>query len=300
MTDRLDTIAIFVAVAEHESFAEAARQLGRTPAAVTRAIATLESQLRTRLLNRTTRSVSLTDDGARYLDVCKRLLAVYDELQDLEIGSEAPPHGTLHVTAPVVFGRLHVVPAIASFLERFPHVDVQARLTDRVVSLVEEGLDVGVRLGELPDSSLRAVNVGHVHMAVYGAPDYLARRGTPVTVDDLASHALISCSGVTPTPRRWSVKGARGDGVAVRPRLTVNTADAAADAAAAGLGLAFLVSYQVEAHVRAGRLRQVLEDCATSPFPIQIVHPAGRYEPTRLRMFVEHVAAELRRKFARS
>lgn len=301
MTDRLDTIAIFVAVAEHESFAEAARRLGRTPAAVTRAVAALEDQLKTRLLNRTTRSVSLTDDGVRYLEVCRRLLGAYDELQALDIGSEAPPHGNLHVTAPAVFGRLHVLPAITSFLARYPQVDVRAALLDRVVSLIDEGFDVGVRLGNLPDSSLRAVTVGHVHMAVYGSPDYLTRHGTPKVPGDLIQHTIVSCSGMTNVPEYWSFEGARGvDGVAVKPRLVVNTADAAADAAASGLGLTYLVSYQVETYLRSGRLREVLGDYIAPSFPIHIVHPAGRFVPTRVRLFIEHTAAELRRKFARA
>jgi DNA-binding transcriptional LysR family regulator len=301
MSDRLDTIVIFAAVAEHESFAEAARRLGRTPAAVTRAVAALEDQLKTRLLNRTTRSVSLTDDGQRYLEVCRRLLGTWDELQGLEIGSEAPPHGRLNITAPAVFGRLHVLPAVASFLERYPLVDVRAVLLDRVVSLVDEGLDVGVRLGDLPDSSLRAVNVGSVHMAVYGSPDYLARTGAPRMPHDLARHSIISCSGMTSVPEHWSFDGVKGvDGVAVKPRLVVNTADAAADVAASGLGLTYLVSYQVEAHVKAGRLRQVLSDYIAPAFPIHIVHPAGRFVPTKVRLFVEHIASELRAKFART
>ncbi len=298
MSDRLDTITIFVAVAEHESFSAAARHLGRTPAAVTRAVAALEGQLRTRLLNRTTRSVSLTDDGVRYLDVSRRLLAAYNEMQGLEIGSEAPPHGLLHVTAPTMFGRLHIIPVIASFLERFPLVDVRALLLDRVVSLVEEGLDIGVRMGDLPDSSLSAVRVGHVYMSVYGSPSYLERRGTPETPHDLRTHDTISCLGMTPVPELWSFEGTRGIfGVPVKPRLVVNTTDAAADAAATGLGLTFLVSYQVDAHVQAGRLREALPDYRTPPIPIHLVHPAGRFVPTRVRMFIDHAVDELRRKF---
>ena len=298
MSDRLDIISIFVAVAERESFAEAARQLGRTPAAVTRAVAALEDQLRTRLLNRTTRSVSLTDEGMRYLEVSRRLLAAYNEMQGLEIGSEAPPHGLLHVTAPAMFGRLHIIPAVTSFLERFPLVDVRVMLLDRVVSLVDEGLDVGVRLGELPDSSLRAVRVGHVHMAVYGSPAYIARRCAPQTPHDLSRHDTISCLAITPVPDYWSFEGTKGiDGVTVKPRLVVNAADGAAEAAVAGLGLTFLVSYQVEAQLKAGQLQKVLADYVPPPIPIHIVHPAGRFVPTKVRMFIEHAAEELRRKF---
>lgn len=297
MSDRLDNIAIFVAVAEHESFAEAGRRLGRTPAAVTRAVAALEEQLRTRLLNRTTRSVSLTDDGQRYLDVCRRLLACHDELQGLEIGSQAAPHGTLNVTAPATFGRLHVVPSIAGFLERHPLVDVRAVLVDRVVSLVDEGFDAGVRMGELPDSSLRAVKAGHVHMGIYASPDYLARRGTPLAPDDLARHNTISCSTMSSVAERWWFGGHSSEGLAIKPRLVVNSADAAADAAASGLGLTFLVSYQVEAHVQSGRLVEVLGQFRTPPIPIHVVHPAGRFVATKVRLFVDHIGQDLRKRF---
>jgi DNA-binding transcriptional LysR family regulator len=299
MSDRIETILIFVAVAEHGSFAEAARRMGRTPAAVTRAVAALEEQLRTRLLNRTTRSVSLTDDGIRYLDVCRRLIAVHEELLGLEIGSEAEPHGTLHMTAPSMFGRLHVLPSIAGFLEKFPRVDVRAMLLDRVVSLVDEGLDVGVRLGELPDSSLRAVKVGEVYPSVYGSPAYLARRGRPQTPHDLARHDIVSCTTTAPIPDRWSFGGVKGvEAVAVVPRLVTNATDAAAEAAALGLGLTFLVSYQVDAQERAGRLERVLLDYALPAIPIHIVHPAGRFVPTKVRLFIDHVGQDLRRSFA--
>jgi DNA-binding transcriptional LysR family regulator len=275
MTDRLDSIAIFVAVAELESFAEAARRLNRTPAAVTRAVAALEEQLRTRLLNRTTRSVALTEAGARYLDAGRRLLGAYEDLRVVEMDSKAAPHGKLNVTAPAMFGRLHVLPALAGLLDRFPGLEASALLVDRVVSLIDEGLDVGVRLGKLPDSSLRGIGVGHVYLAVYASPDYLAARGVPETPRDLGDHATISSLAITPIPDRWSFEGAGGfGGVAVKPRLVVNTTDGAAEAAASGLGLTYLASYQAEAHVRTGRLKRVLAEFQPPSIPIHIVHPA--------------------------
>src|ERR1700678_2657394 len=177
MTDRLDTIAMFVAVAELGGFAAAARRLNRDPAAVTRAVAALEAELRVRLLNRTTRSVALTDEGARYLDGCRRLLASYDDLRALGDGDQAEPRGSIGVTTTGMFGRLHVLPSIVRFMERYPLVDVRAMFVDRIVSLVDEGLDVGVRIGNLPDSSLRATRVGQVYLSLYASPDYLARHG---------------------------------------------------------------------------------------------------------------------------
>ena len=160
MQDRLDALTIFVAVAEQQSFAEAARQLSRSPASVTRGVAALEERLQTRLFNRTTRSVALTDAGARYLENCRRLLAAHDELEAVNLGERVQPRGWINVTAPVMFGRLHVVPLVQEFLGKYPQVDVRLLLLDRVVSLVDEGLDLGVRIGQLPDSSLRAVLVG--------------------------------------------------------------------------------------------------------------------------------------------
>ncbi|MBU6379439.1 MAG: LysR family transcriptional regulator [Gammaproteobacteria bacterium] len=301
MSDRLETIALFVAVAEHESFAEAARRQNKTPTVVTRAVAALEDRLKVRLFNRTTRAVSLTEAGAQYLEVCRKILASCEELEALEPGGMDAPRGSLNVTAPAMFGRLHVIPAVSTFLVQYPHVDVRATLLDRVVSLVDEGIDVAVRLGDLPNSSLRAIRAGTVHMGVYAAPSYLAAHGEPATPRDLPEHTLISGSSIVTTPERWSFEGAKGvDDVIVKPRLIVNTTDGAAEAAACGLGLTYLVSYQVEAYIRAGRLQRVLADYEPPPIPIHIVHPAGRYLPSKVRLFIDHLVAELRAKFASS
>ena len=301
MTDKIDMISIFVAVAELGSFAEAGRRLNRTPASVTRAVAALESDLRTRLLNRTTRSVALTDAGHRYLEVGRRLLGAYDELKGLESEHDVEPHGKLHVTAPAMFGRLHVLPSITRFLHRFPLIDVRAILLDRVVSLIDEGLDLGIRLGHLPDSSLRAVRVGQVHLGVYASPAYIAAHGVPATPHDLVRHQTISCLAITPIPDRWSFEGARNvETVPVKPRLVVDTSDAAADAAADGLGLTFLVSYQAESHLAGGRLVRVLQGYEPPEVPIHIIHPAGRFVPAKVRLLIDHIAEDLRAKFAKS
>src|SRR5579859_4790514 len=225
MTDRLDTMAMFVAVAELGSFAEAARRLNRDPAAVTRAVAALEADLRVRLLNRTTRSVALTDEGGRYLEGCRRLLASYDDLRALGDGDHVEPHGSISVTTTGMFGRLHVLPSIVRFMERYPRVDVRAMFVDRIVSLV----DVGLRMGKLPDSSLRATRVGQVYLSIYASPDYLARHGEPATPRDLIDHQTISCLTIAPVPDRWSFEEASGlTSVAVRPRLVVNSIESAA------------------------------------------------------------------------
>jgi DNA-binding transcriptional LysR family regulator len=299
MQDRFDALTIFVAVAERQSFAEAARQLSRSPASVTRAVAALEERLQTRLFNRTTRSVALTDAGVRYLDGCRRLLATYDELEAVKFAERAEPRGWINVTAPVMFGRLHVLPLVRSFLGDYPQVDVRLLLLDRVVSLVDEGLDLGVRIGQLPDSSLLAIRVGQVRRIVCAAPQYLARHGVPATPRDLGGHSLVACTAVTPIPDRWSFHRPSGViSVAVTPRLVVNTTAAAVDATLDHLGLTCIRSYQAEPHAAAGRLQTVLVDYEPPPAPIHIVHPEGRHLPAKVRLFLDHAAEGLRRKFA--
>ena len=298
MADTLDTIATFVAVAELGSFAEAARRLNRDPAAVTRAVAALEAQMRVRLLNRTTRSVALTDEGARYLEGCRRLLASYEDLRAIGDDNAAEPHGVISITSTGMFGRLNVLPSVVTFLKRYPRIDVRMMFLDRVVSLVDEGLDLAVRLGNLPDSSLRATRVGQVHLSIYASPAYLAARGEPRTPAELIDHCTISALPTMPIPDRWSFDGMEGlSSVAVHPRLIVNNTEAAAEASADGAGLTFIASYLAKAYVDAGRLRRVLPSWSPSPIPIHIVQPAGRFPAARVRLFVDHLAHDLRRRF---
>ena len=300
MQDRLDALTIFVAVAEQQSFAEAARQLSRSPASVTRAVLALEERLQTRLLNRTTRSVALTDAGQRYLESCRHLLSAYDELEAKNTGERAEPRGWINVTAPVMFGRLHVLPIVRNFLDNHPRVDIRVLLLDRVVSLVDEGLDLGVRIGQLPDSSLRALHVGQIRRIVCASPEYLARHGLPATPRDLRDHILIACTTVTPIPDRWSFYGSNGvTSAVVTPRLIVNTTDAAVSAALDGFGLTCIRSYQAEPHATAGRLQTVLAEYEPPPAPIHIVHPAGHYLSAKVRLFLDHAADRLRCQFGR-
>jgi DNA-binding transcriptional LysR family regulator len=298
MQDRLDALTIFVAVAERQSFAEAARHLRRSPASVTRAVAALEERLQTRLFNRTTRSVALTDAGARYLGGCRRLLASYDELEAVNFGERIEPRGWISITAPIMFGRLHVLPLVRSFLGEYRQVDIRLLLLDRIVSLVDEGLDLGVRIGQLPDSTLRAVRVGQVRRVVCASPQYIARHGAPATPRDIESHSVVACTAVTPVPERWSFRRPGGiTSVGVTPRLVVNTTAAAVDAAVDDLGLTCVFSYQIEPHAAARRLETVLVDYEPPPLPIYIVHPEGRYLSDKVRLFLDHVADGLRRKF---
>lgn len=293
--DRVDAWTAFAAVAEGRSFAAAARRLGRSPAAVTRAVAALEERVGARLLNRTTRSVALTAAGARALEIARRALADFGELEGVAAVDRLEPRGRLAVTAPIVFGRLRLLPVVQAFLREHPAATVQLLLLDRVVSLVDEGFDVAIRLGRLPDSSLRAVRVGEVRRGVYASPGYLRANGTPRTPQALGRHACVACTAVTPVPGRWTFqRDGRSVVVPVSPRLLVNTAEAAIEAALAGLGPTCVLSYQVEAHVRAGRLERILDRFEPPAMPVQVVIPAGRFVTPLVRAFVERAVERLR------
>ncbi|MBS0638917.1 MAG: LysR family transcriptional regulator [Proteobacteria bacterium] len=283
--DRLDAMRAFVAVASRGSFAEAARSLRVSPTAVTRAVAGLEDALGLMLLIRTTRSVRLTDQGAAYLEDCRRILADLDAAERRVRGEAAAPRGRLTVAAPLMFGRLRVLPVVQRLLRENPELSVRLILSDRVVHLVEEGIDVAVRLADLPDSALIATRVGSVRRVVAASPDYLQRRGTPDTPAALAGHDIVAFEGVEAS-NEWRFGADESIGVRIEPRLMVNTADAAIAAAADGLGITRTVSYQVEDSVRLGRLRLILEDFATPPYPVSIVHPPHRLGSANVAAFV--------------
>ena len=285
--DRWQAMRVFVRVAEAGGFAEAARQLPMSPPAVTRAVAALEARIGARLLTRTTRSVKLTEAGARYLEDCRRLLAEIAEAEAAAAGSYATPSGTLTVTAPVQFGRLYVLPVLTEYLAHHAAASAQALFLDRVVNMIEEGADVGVRIGPLADSGLAAIRVGTVRRVLCAAPDYLDRHGTPGTARDLADHAVIGSASLG--------FGSLGFGsVAQQPRLTCNTIDSVLAAALAGQGLARLLSYQVAPAVAEGRLRLVLDDPEAAAMPVHVVSPEGRRAPAKVRAFIDLAVARLR------
>jgi DNA-binding transcriptional LysR family regulator len=298
--DRSDGLAVFVEVAERGSFSAAARRLGRSPAAITRAVAELEARLGVRLLNRTTRAVSVTEAGQRLLAGAKRVLADLDEIERAAAGEGTAPRGELRVTAPILFGRLHVLPAVTEFLARFPEVSVELRLLDRPVDLVEEGLDVAVRIGALAESSAIAARVGAVRQVVVAAPGYLARRGTPQTPADLGEHAVIAFVGMSGA-ERWLFQAKGGDkggevSVTIRPRLVVTTAEAAIDAARTGFGITRVLSYQAAGDLARGALRRVLKPYEGDELPIHLLHPGGRHPPPKLRAFLDFALPRLRRR----
>lgn len=292
--DRLRDMEIFVQVADHGGFAAAARALGLSPPAATRAVASLEARLGLRLLVRTTRSLRLTEAGARFLGDCRRLLAELAEAEEAAAGSHAAPRGLVRVTAPVLFGRIFVAPIIGAFLDRYPEVSCQSLFLDRVVDLIDEGLDVAVRIGDLPDSTLTAVRVGSVRPVTVAAPSYLAANGTPEEPEALARHRLIHASPMQAGPEWRYLRDGQPVGVRVAPRLSTNTNDSALALAVEGWGVARLLSYQVAADVAAGRLVPVLEDVALPALPVQVVHPEGRTAARKTRAFVDLAVERLR------
>ncbi|MDJ1159549.1 LysR family transcriptional regulator [Chelatococcus sp. SYSU_G07232] len=292
--DRLDCMRAFVAVAEEAGFAAAARRLALSPPAVTRAVAALEERIGARLLHRTTRLVRLTEAGARYLADCKRILAEIEEAEGIAAGAHGELRGPLTVTASVLFGRMFVAPIVLDFLVLHPGVSARTLLLDRVVDLLEEGIDVAVRIAHLPDSSLSAVRVGTVRRVVCAAPAYLAARGVPRSPADLARHEVVAFapSGV---PEEWvfTAEGRR-ESIRLASRLVVNTADVAIAAAVAGHGLTRVLSYMIEPELRAGRLEIVLCEYEPPPVPIHVAHAEGRRAAARVRAFVDFAAKRLR------
>ena len=287
-------MSVFVAVAEEQGFAAAARRLRMSPPAVTRAIACLEQRLCVRLLTRSTRSVRTTDSGARYLEDARRILLDADEADEAAAGINATPRGHLAVTAPVLFGKIYVMPIITAYQSSFDHTTVSALFVDRVVNLIDEGLDVGIRIGPLPDSSLRAIRVGQVRRVVCASPAYLEQHGAPKVPADLARHPLIAATTVT-AGAEWSfARGKQKIRVRLEPRILVNTNDGALEAARRDYGLTRLLSYQVANELAAGTLEAVLADFEDAALPIHVIHRETRHGSAKVRSFVDMAVQTLR------
>ena len=291
--DQIHLMKVFVAVGELEGFAAAARRLGISPAAVTRAVSTLEEHLGVKLLARTTRNVRVTEAGSRYLEDSRAILASIVEANEAAAGINASPQGTLSVTAPVLFGKLYVMPSIVDYLKEYPEVDVSAFFLDRVVNVVEEGMDVAVRIGHLPDSGLRAIRVGQVRRVLCASPAYLAEHGVPQRPSDLHKHTIIAGNGTPGTSWRFSASG-EPTAIRLKPRLSITSNDGAIAAACAGLGIAQQLSYQVAEQVARGTLQIVLEHFEESPWPIHVLHRESKYGSTKVRAFIDRLAAHLR------
>lgn len=285
---------VFASVAEEGGFAAASRKLDLSPAAVTRAMAALEAQLGVRLLQRTTRHVRFTDAGQQYYENVRAILASVAEANEAVAARNATPSGTLSITAPVMFGRMFVMPCVIDYMQRYPQVNMVAHLVDRVTNLVDEGMDVAVRIGHLPDSGLRAIKVGEVRRVLCASPAYLKKYGTPQLPADLHQHAIISASAVSPHTE-WRFQSSQAPVVIkMNPRLTVTSNDAALAAASAGLGIARLLSYQVWHAVENGALRLILEPFEEAPWPVHVVHREDKLGSSKVRSFIDEMVAHLR------
>jgi DNA-binding transcriptional LysR family regulator len=292
--DRLHAMKTFVTVVESGGFTAAARKLDVSLSVVSRVITELEAHLGVRLLTRTTRVVRPTETGAAYFDDCKRILGEIEEAELSAAGTHSSPRGNLAVTAPVLFGARHVTPIVVEYLRRYPEVDVQCVLVDRNVNFIDEGMDVGVRIGELPSSSLQAIPVGRVRRIVCAAPSYLRQHGEPGTPEDLSAHTLIQTTGVS-TMAEWRfMEQGELKPLRIAPRLATSTNDSAIAAAVAGLGLARVLSYQVAGELREGRLRVVLAGHEPPPLPIHVIHREGRHAMHKVRAFLDLAVDRLR------
>lgn len=297
--DRLDAMSVFAAIVDGGSLSAAGRRLNVPLATVSRKLADLETHLKTRLITRSTRQLVLTQAGRDYLEACRQILEQVDEAERAASGAYASVKGQLVVAAPIVFGRLHVVPVAVAFLDAHPDVDIRLRLGDRNVNLIEEQVDLALRIGNLPDSNLVATQVGAIRRVICASPRYLERFGTPGSVAELATHRCITFDGLEATTA-WTFTGADGrtQRVRVRSRMAVSTADAAIEAALQGLGLTRVLSYQVADAVRDGQLVRVLTREEPPAVPASLIHPGQGRLPMKTRAFIDFAVDRLRERLS--
>lgn len=296
--DRLESMSILVTAVETGSLSAAARRLGLPLATVSRKVSDLEAYLKTRLLNRSSRQLGLTDAGRSYVAACKRILEDVGEAERAASGEYSAPKGGLIITAPIVFGRLHVLPVAAEFLAAYPDIDIRLVLADHVVNLLEDPIDLALRIGALPDSGLIATRVGAIRRVVCGSPAYFAAHGTPKHPSELATHACVTFEGLM-APDVWTFNTGKSVlPVAIHSRLVVNTAEPAIDAAIAGLGVTRVLSYQIAQVARAGLLSIVLQEFEPSPLPVSLVYAGGRLLPLKLRAFLDFAALRLKSRLS--
>lgn len=299
--DQLHLMTVFIAVAEEQGFAPAARRLNMSPPAVTRAIAALEDTLGIKLLTRTTRYVRVTEAGVRYLEDSRKILTAVEQANEAALGINSEPKGHISVTAPVLFGQKYVMPGILEYLNTYPETQVDAVFLDRVVNLLEEGFDIGIRIGDLPDSTMHGKTVGQVNLILVASPQYLAQYGIPQTPDDLHQHTLIASSAGNMSHdwyfnnQQSDVKKQNKQSIRIQPRLTVTSNQAAIDAAVSGLGIARLISYQVDDELEQGQLKVVLSEHQLPSLPVHILHREGRMASSKVRSFIDLMVQNLRK-----
>lgn len=292
--DRLHELEVFVAVADAGSFAKAGARLRLSPPAVTRAISALEDRLGARVFNRTTRSLTITDVGQRFLESARRVLVDLDTAEKEAVGETAMPQGHLTITASVTFGRSVLAPVVCGFLSQHPRLTASVILLDRILNLVEDGIDVAVRIGPLPDSNLIAKRIGAVRRILVASPDYLARRGTPASPAELKLHSVIAFTGLMPN-REWRFNNERTpNSVTINPTFEINDAAAAIGAAEMGHGITIALSYMVRDQIREGKLTTILDHYTPPPRPVHLVYPQARLVAPKIRAFVDFAAPRLR------
>jgi DNA-binding transcriptional LysR family regulator len=292
--DRFDAIRTLLAAVDGGSLSAASRSLGMPLPTVSRKVSELEAHLGTQMVVRTSRKLLLTDAGQAFVQAGRRILAELDEAERAASGEYQTPRGDLLVTAPIAFGRLHILPVVLEFLRAYPEVNVRLVLADTVVDLIDNHVDVAARLGRLPDSGLVAMRVGEVRWITVASPDYLRHRGEPATPADLADHDCVAFEGLQ-TSRSWTFAPGPGNGpVAIRPRLGVNTADALIEAAASGFGVARMTSYQAASALRDGRLVEILCEYVGDPIPVHLVHTGPPLLPLKLRAFLDFATPRVR------
>jgi DNA-binding transcriptional LysR family regulator len=297
--NRLESMTVLLAVVDSGSLSAAGRKLGMPLATVSRKISDLEAALKARLLIRSPRQLTLTDSGRDYVAACRRILGDVNEAERAAAGEYSAPRGDLVVTAPVVFGRLQLLPVLTEFLRAYPEVQVRLSLGDRILNLLEDHVDLAIRIGGLPDSGLIASQVGRLRRVVCASPEYLSRKGAPEHVQELAAHDCVSFD-LFAVADTWRFQvGEREELVAIRPRLTVSTAEAAIDAAVAGLGVTCVLSYQVEPALRAGDLVLLLESFEPAPLPVSLLYASRGRLPLKLRALLDFAAPRLRGRLER-
>jgi len=291
--DRLGELQVFVAVAESGSFVGASRQLNLSPPAITRAVAALEARLGVRMFTRTTRAVRLTDKGEEFVGTARRLLQDFAAAEQEVTGESDAPAGVLTLSASVTFGRYMLAPIVSDFLARHRAVDVSMLLVERLVDMVDEGIDLTVRIAHLPDSSLVARRIGDVRRMLVASPDYLAARGAPARPADLAEHDVIAFTGLLRNGTWRFGDDADGQRIEIVPRLEVNDAATTITAVEAGEGITGVYSYMVHDALAAGRLVPVLTEFAPGPVPVHLIRPQGRFVSPRVRAFMDYAAPRL-------
>ncbi|HET6391018.1 LysR family transcriptional regulator [Hyphomicrobium sp.] len=292
--DRLDAMSVFIAIVDAGSFSEASRRLGMPLATVSRKVAELEAHLKTQLLKRPARKLMLTDAGRSYMAACKRIVEQVDEAERDASGEYRIPMGELVVTAPSPLGHMHLLPIALEFMAAFPAIHLRLLLSDRIVNLIDENIDVAIRIGELRDSSMIATRVGSIRNVVCASPRYLAAHGRPQKPEDLSEHECINIDSLPSNPRWEFTKGGDHIAVPVKSKMDVNSSEAAIFAAIAGVGITRVMSYKMEEARRAGQLEILLEEFEPTPWPVNILYTSRRLVPLKLRAFIDWAVPRLR------